>query len=260
MPPPLPAAVGALLLYLVILLVLVLEPRLEAFGDYLCRVPEARDVLALTFDDGPDPRTTPRVLAALEQRGQRATFFVIGRKAEAHPELLRRIRAGGHQIALHGYGHDRLFAFLTPTAVQQDIERARTTVERATGIRPALFRPPVGQASPRTVAGARRAGVALVGWSVRAVDGNRWTSTDAVAARVLRGLRPGAIVLLHDAPEREDAGELREPATLGALPRILDALEERGLRSVTVEELVLTAETPRSGAPPPAEEQQAASE
>src|SRR5690606_4902537 len=137
-PPPLPVALAALLLYLVILTVLALVPKLEAFGDYLCQVPDVQGALALTFDDGPDPRTTPRVLAALEQRGQRATFFVIGQKAEAHPELLRRIRDGGHQLALHGYVHDRLYAFLTPAAVQRDIQRAQEAVARATGLRPVL--------------------------------------------------------------------------------------------------------------------------
>lgn len=260
-PPPLPFALAALLLYLGILVVLALVPRLEAFGDYLCRVPDVDGLVALTFDDGPDPRTTPRVLEALEQRGQRATFFVIGQKAEAHPELLRRIREGGHQLALHGYVHHRLYAFLTPTAVQQDIERAQDAVEAATGIRPALFRPPVGQASPRTVIGARRAGVALVGWSTRTGDGSPRTSPEAVTARARRGLRPGAILLLHDAPERADEAVSREPVTLSALPRILDALEEKGLRSVTLEELVLAAAPlPEPPRPPPAEARQAADE
>src|SRR5690606_17793523 len=128
-------------------------------------------LVALTFDDGPDPRTTPRILDLLERRGQRATFFVIGQKAEAHPELLRRIHAGGHLLALHGYIHRWFYAFLTPTTVQQDIQRTQDAVEAATGTRPVLFRPPVGQASPRTVAGARRAGVAIVGWSTRTGDG-----------------------------------------------------------------------------------------
>jgi peptidoglycan-N-acetylglucosamine deacetylase len=237
-PPPIAYAVGALVLYLGILVVLVLFPQLEAFGDYLWRVPAAKGLVALTFDDGPDPKTTPRVLDILAQRKQLATFFVLGWKVDAYPDLVRRIHASGHQLALHGYHHDRLYSFKTPRAVQQDIERCQDAVERAAGVRPVLFRPPIGQASPRTFAGARRAGVELVGWSVRSGDGLRWMTSEAVAARVIPRLEGGAIVLLHDAPEHGTHVDDREPASLAALPPILDALAGARLRSGTVEQLI----------------------
>lgn len=246
-PPPLAYAVAALVGYLVVLGVLALAPRLEAFGDYLCHVPDAGDRVGLTFDDGPDPRTTPRVLDLLDARGQRATFFVLGWKVEAHPEIARDIQQRGHQLALHGYHHDRLYAFKTPAAVREDLRRCQDAVERAAGVRPVLFRPPVGQASPRTFAGAKRAGVELVGWSVRPADGLRWSTSEQVAERVTRRLRSGAIVVLHDATEAGSEADPREPPSLAALPAILDAVAARGLRSVTLEELI-TAGDP---GPPP---------
>lgn len=237
-PPPLAYSVAALVLYLLLLGALALVPQLEAFGDLLCRVPGARGLVALTFDDGPDPVTTPRVLEALEARGQRATFFVVGWKAEAHPDLLGEIHRRGHQLALHGYHHERLYAFKPPDAVRDDLRRCQDVVERAVGVRPVLFRPPVGQASPRTFAGAKRAGVEMIGWSVRPGDGVRWSSPERVLRRVLRGLEEGAIVLLHDASEKGSFAGGGEPPSLAVLPRILDALEARRLRSVTLEELI----------------------
>ena len=178
------------------------------------------------------------MLELLEARGQRATFFVLGWKADAHPEIVRDIQRRGHQLALHGYHHGRLYAFKTPAAVQEDLRRCQDAVERAAGVRPVLFRPPVGQASPRTFAGAKRAGVELVGWSVRPADGLRWSTSEQVAERVARRLRSGAIVLLHDATEAGSEAEPREPSSLAALPVILDALAARGLRSVTLAELI----------------------
>ena len=252
-PPPLAHAVAALLVYLIVLGVLALVPRLEAFGDYLCRVPGARGLVGLTFDDGPDPQTTPRVLELLEARGQRATFFLLGWKVEAHPEVVREIHRRGHQLALHGYHHDRLYAFKPPAAVHEDLRRCQDAVERAVGVRPVLFRPPIGQASPRTFAGAKKAGVELIGWSVRPADGLRWSTPEQVLRRVVRGLTEGAIVLLHDASEAGSQADARELSSVAALPGILDALEARGLRSVTLEELVTAADEPSPDPPRPAD-------
>lgn len=236
-PPPFIVGLLSMVAYLGLILLATLVMRLEIFGDVLWRVPAAKGKVALTFDDGPSPVTTPRVLEVLGARGQRATFFVIGKKAEAHPELLRAIVEQGHAIGVHGYDHDRMYAFWHPKRVREDIQRCVDIVERVTGRRPLFFRPPIGQASPRTFLGAKQAGTELVGWSLRALDGLRGTRPSVVTARVARGARDGAIVLLHDAAEREDF----EPAGVAALPEILAELERRGLSSVTLDELVRSA-------------------
>jgi peptidoglycan/xylan/chitin deacetylase (PgdA/CDA1 family) len=204
------------------------------FGDVVWRGTSSANGLALTFDDGPNPATTPRILELLARAGARATFFVLGEKAERHPDVLRAVVAGGHSLGVHGYRHDRLYAFKSPSAVEQDIRRACDVVEREAGVRAKWFRPPVGQVSPRTSEGAKRAGVDIVAWSVRGLDGVRRADPARVAARVERGLEPGAIVLLHDSAERDDFS----PASLDALPRILDSIARRGLHVVPLESLI----------------------
>lgn len=227
------------LFYFALLIAGALLPQWEMYGEVLWRVPEAEGRVALSFDDGPDPRTTPRVLDLLKERGARATFFVLGARAEAHPELLRRMVEEGHAVGLHSYDHNRLYAFLPPKEVARDIEKCRAIVERACGVRPHWFRPPVGQMSPRTAEGVKRAGAQIVAWSVRGRDGLQRTSPEEVVTRVARGLRAGAIVLLHDAWERPEENPGREPSSLSALAPLLDELQRRGLQSVTVDELVL---------------------
>lgn len=211
-----------------------LAPQLGMYADVLWRgEPGARGV-ALTFDDGPDPRTTPRVLHILERARVRATFFVIGHKVDQHPDVVRAIAEAGHEIGVHGYAHDRLYALKPPAAVAGDIAKTVDAVGRAAGVRPRWFRPPIGQVSPRTAEGAKRAGLPIVAWSVRARDGLASANPDSIKLRVTRGLRDGAIVLLHDAREHGDG----VPASIEALPSILRALEARGLSAVTLDELV----------------------
>jgi peptidoglycan-N-acetylglucosamine deacetylase len=233
-PVPLPLALGALGLYLGFVLVGVLVPQLEIFGDAISRGDPTTHAVALTFDDGPHPETTPRVLALLAQAGVKATFFVVGEKVERHPDVARAIARAGHTFGAHGHRHRRLYAFLSPTAVARDIDATVQAVERATGVRPRWFRPPVGQVSPRTAAGAKRAGLEIVVWSVRGLDGLAATDPDRVVTRVERGLAPGAIILLHDAAERDDF----IPASVHALPRVLECVARKGLRVVPLGELL----------------------
>lgn len=233
-PVPLGIALAGGALYLGLVLAGVLVPRLEMFGDVVWEGPAEAQAVALTFDDGPCPSTTPLVLAELERASARATFFVLGEKAERYPEVVRAIAEAGHELGVHGYRHHWLYAFLPPRDVEADVRRAVQAVEKAAGVRPSWFRPPVGQISPRTAAGAARAGVTLVGWSVRGLDGVRRAAPAGVERRVIRGLRNGAIVALHDAAESDDY----VPASLDALPRILAAVARHGLRAVTLTDLV----------------------
>jgi peptidoglycan/xylan/chitin deacetylase (PgdA/CDA1 family) len=206
----------------------VVLPGLEIYGRVVVRGPVGRRRVALTFDDGPHPVTTRRVLAALAPTRHRATFFVLGEKARRHPDVVREIHAGGHCIGIHGDRHDRLHSFRMTATVCDGIRRAGAAVETAAGIRPRFFRPPLGHTSLTTVRGAKRAGVMLVGWSSRGYDGMRRRSPDAVVRRVGPTLTDGAIVMLHDASEHDDF----EPASVLALPRLLALLDERELTSV----------------------------
>jgi len=216
--------------YVALILAGVLIPQLAMFAPVLLRLPRARQEIALTFDDGPSPASTREVLAQLARFDARATFFVLGEKVRAAPEVLREIAHAGHAIGIHGDWHDRLFSLRHPKRMVADIERAQAAVAALTGKRPTLFRPPIGHVSPRTAAAARRLGLTLVGWSVRGRDGLAGATTEAVQRRVVAGLRPGAIILLHDAAE----GGQRAPAGVAALPAILEEAARRGLRCVSI--------------------------
>jgi peptidoglycan/xylan/chitin deacetylase (PgdA/CDA1 family) len=233
-PVPLAVAWAAFVGYVGIAITGVLAPRLEMFGEVVSRGDPQGRAVALTFDDGPNPATTPLVLAALAAAGAKATFFVLGAKAELYPDVVRAIAAAGHAIGVHGYAHNRLYALLPPQAVEADIRRASEVVEREAGVKPRWFRPPIGQVSPRTAAGAKRAGFPIVAWSVRGLDGVRSRTPAQVLARVERGLVPGAIVLLHDAAEHDEY----EPASIAALPRLLESIAQKGLTLVTLDELL----------------------
>lgn len=233
-PIPMWLAVVLLLSYAVFCTLGVLIPQLEMYGDVEWRGEPGKQRVALTFDDGPNEKTTRKVLAVLARRGHKATFFVVGRKARLHPDVVKEIHDGGHGIGLHGYQHDRLYSLKPPRYVTDDIERTKKAIEEACGVRPSWFRPPVGYVSSRTALGAKKAGVRTVAWSVRSLDGLGGSDPERVAERVERRLSDGAIVLLHDAAERDDF----EPASVAALPAILDSIEERGLRTVSLEELL----------------------
>lgn len=229
-PVPLWVAVVALVSYALIALAGVLEPRLQMYAPVLWRGPSNQPEIALTFDDGPHPVHTREVLRLLAQYEVRATFFVIGKKVDAHPDVLREIVAAGHEIGIHGYEHDRLHTLRTPSTIIADASLALDRVEAITGQRPALFRPPVGHISPRTETAARKLGLVLVTWSVSGRDGLASANAHKVAMRVRRGLRPGAIVALHDAAERSD----RKPAGVAALPAVLEAVQAQRLQVVPV--------------------------
>jgi peptidoglycan/xylan/chitin deacetylase (PgdA/CDA1 family) len=223
-----------LLAWFAFLITGVLFPGLEMYAPIASRGPAGRSRIALTFDDGPHPVTTRRVLEILAASRHRATFFVLGEKVRRHPDVVREIRAGGHSVGIHGDFHDRLHSFRMPWTVRDQLVRAGDAVEAATGARPRFFRPPLGHTSVTTVPGVRRAGLTLVGWSSRGLDGLRGRTAEACLARVRRTLDDGAIVMLHDAAEYDDF----EPAAVRALPQLLALLDERGLTSVGLDSLL----------------------
>jgi peptidoglycan/xylan/chitin deacetylase (PgdA/CDA1 family) len=219
-PPPLAWAVLALAAYAALLLGGVMVLRWRVFADAVVRGPRGARGVALTFDDGPDPKWTPRVLATLAKHGAKATFFVVGKKAEAHPEVVRAILDAGHAVGLHSYAHDRLFALRREARVREDLQRGLQVLEELTGERPTLFRPPIGHTNPIIARVADALDLTVVGWTLSGRDGVASARAGDVVARVRRDLRDGVIVLLHDAPEKGT----REPAAVKALPAILDAI------------------------------------
>ncbi len=224
-PPRLQVAVACLLAYLGLMLAGVFVLRLRMYVDAVVRGPERARGVVLTFDDGPDPESTPAVLATLDAAGAKATFFVIARKAEEHANLVRQMLERGHTVGLHSYAHDRLFALRSAARVRADLQRGLRVLERITGARPHLFRPPIGHTNPAIARAAEELDLVVVGWTVSGRDGVAGTDASLVTRRIRRGLRDGAIVLLHDAAEKGG----RVPAGVQALPEVLAAIHEARL-------------------------------
>jgi peptidoglycan/xylan/chitin deacetylase (PgdA/CDA1 family) len=206
----------------------------------LSQSPHARAEIALTFDDGPHPQWTPRVLDALERISAKATFFVVGRSANQHGAIVRDARRRGHEIGTHLYSHDRRTVF-DDRAFAEELRRSKGELESLLGEPLRWLRFPYGERGrqdPRTI--AKNYDLSTVHWTYSSHDGMLDAPSDVVA-RFRTGLRPGVIVLLHDA--LADETTLPSPyvaardVTVAALPGIGQALAERGLTSVSLSEL-----------------------
>ncbi len=212
----------------------IAHPASRFFIDVVDRLPATAPHVALTFDDGPDPDVTPRVLDVLRAHGAKATFFVLGERAARFPDVVRRIREEGHAIGTHTQHHALRFHFGSAAYVSREIEDAIAAVSAITNARPQLFRPPQGLRTPPFTSGWRQTrGLTCVTWTVRGLD-SRPTTADRIVARIEPALAPGAIITLHDGTGL-GGGIDREP-TVAALERILATCDARGLRCVTVEE------------------------
>lgn len=197
--------------------------------------PRGKRRVSLSFDDGPDPEVTPRVLDALASHGARATFFAIGRSLESYPQLARRLLAGGHELGNHSWRHSRWQSFAGAAAQHREIEACARVIRALTGsqVEP-LYRPPMGLKSPPLARAAYQKRLTLVAWSLHSHD-TRSADPERISRRVLARIRPGDIVLMHDG---HDLPERHRPACARALPSILQGLDEKGLECVTVSELL----------------------
>jgi peptidoglycan/xylan/chitin deacetylase (PgdA/CDA1 family) len=182
--------------------------------------------VALTFDDGPS-QYTPRVLRLLRRAHARATFFVIGSRVAARPDLVRAESLLG-AVGNHTWTHPRLVALARRDVIRQLLLTQAAIVRATGGARPVLFRPPYGVGTPAETAAVHALRLVDVRWSLDSLDSRPGATAGGVAREVVAGLRPGAIVLLHDI----------HPWTVAALPRILRAVRRRGLTPVTIPELV----------------------
>ena len=166
-------------------------------------------------------------MAALDQRGVRATFFVLGAMLERAPGLGRDLVAAGHEIAVHGWTHGSLLV-RSPAATLADLARTRDLIERLTGCRPRYFRPPFGVLTTTALVAARRLDLAPVLWTCWGKDWLRQSTPDSVFSTVRAGLSPGGTILLHDSDCTSAPGAWR--SALGAMPRLLEHCARRGLR------------------------------
>lgn len=183
-------------------------------------------VVALTFDDGPDPKNTPKVCAALAKYDAKATFFVIGSYANRHPGLLKLEAQSGHVVGNHSWSHP--FSADKESA-GKEISKTATAIHKAIGVWPTVFRPPYGIQNGWLARDARAEEYGVIIWNRSGADTAKKVTSEGIASNIV-GAKPGDIVLLHDGPGKEK--------TVKAVPTILKALQKRGYKFVTVPEML----------------------
>ena len=188
--------------------------------------------IALTFDDGPDPAWTPRIAELLAARDVPGTFFMVGRRAAAHPAVVRRLVETGHEIASHGWSHRSLW-LCGPRRTADEVLRAQERLAELSGAAPRFFRPPWGMVNAALFGVLRRAHLRCVLWSIQP-EGLRSCAPEAQAAYVVDHAHPGAVVDLHDADGLPGAPE----RLAAALPAMIDGLRARGYTLTTLTDLL----------------------
>lgn len=208
-------------------------------GITFTRVPVSGNFIAITFDDGPHPQNTPRLLDMLRARNIKATFYVIGKSVQEYPQVLRRTVAEGHEIGNHSQTH-RLMSKLSDAEVRLEMSRCRDAVERAAGVQPRTMRPPYGGLLQRQRELVySEFGTPTILWSCDPLDWKR-PGPSVVTSRILAGTGAGGIVLAHDLHSQ----------TVDAMPATLDGLLRRGFKFVTVSQLLaMKTEAPAASAP-----------
>lgn len=184
-------------------------------------------VVAMTFDDGPHPKLTPRLLDMLKERNIKATFFVIGKCVAEYPDIAKRIVDEGHEIANHSWSHPQLTK-LSPAAFDTEISQTNDAIEKATGVRPVTMRPPYGAINAGLTKRLNEEyGLSVILWSVDPLD---WKirKSDHVSSHIIKNTAPGAIILAHDI----------HASTVDAMPAALDTLQSKGYKFATVSELI----------------------
>jgi peptidoglycan/xylan/chitin deacetylase (PgdA/CDA1 family) len=219
------AAVGVLFVSHMLVLYPTLRPNAQWLGPVMTAFQTKEPEVWLTIDDGPTD-DTPAILALLDSYGVKATFFCKGAMAREKPELLREMLHRGHSIGNHSYSHpSATFWCLSPSRVAREVTKANDAIRNVSGGAPRLFRAPVGMKNPAVHPVLERADMRLIGWSARAFD-TQTADVEAIAARVLRGLKPGAIILMHQGM----------PHSAHAIGRVVETLQQRGYRFVVPDE------------------------
>jgi peptidoglycan-N-acetylglucosamine deacetylase len=226
----LPALALVVAAFLIIMGFGVASPQLRLFGPFVCRGDASRRCVTLTFDDGPDPRSTPALLDLLRDERVPSAFFCIGRNISAHPKLAARIVREGHLLANHTDSHSNATNFFGIEKLTSEMTRTQSAARDAAGVTPAFFRPPMGLSNPRVFKAATAVGLKVIGWTARGFD-TQCSSPQRIVRRILRGVKPGAIILLHD-------GNIPADRLLATVKLLLAKLRERGYECVRLDTIL----------------------
>jgi peptidoglycan-N-acetylglucosamine deacetylase len=210
------------------------NPKSQTFGHTVTQVPVRQKVVALTFDDGPNPPYTDEIVTYLHATGIHATFFVVGRAVAAHPEVVREEVQDGDALGNHSWDHAHLVLERRPH-IQREIAMTDAAIQHATGVTTRLFRPPFGARDYAVISVARQMGYQVIMWSVPLPHDWEGPPPEVIRDRVVRYVKDGSIIVLHDG-NRGKAGDREN--TVKATKLIVETLRAQGYRFVTVPELL----------------------
>jgi peptidoglycan/xylan/chitin deacetylase (PgdA/CDA1 family) len=210
-------------------------PRSWLYGPVIWHARTTERVVALTFDDGPCHPYTEQLLDTLDREGVRATFFQIGNNIRREPNLAAEV-ASRHVVGNHTFTHPHL-TWSRPRTIREELERAQDAIHDATSTLPTIFRVPHGWYGPQIISTAVELGFQCVGWSVMAWDWNR-PPREKIQHRILRGISPGGVTLLHDGQDTDAFPEADRSRTIAAVPYIIEDLKEAGYGFLTLPELM----------------------
>ncbi|GGB85463.1 polysaccharide deacetylase family protein [Dyadobacter sediminis] len=186
-----------------------------------------RNAIALTFDDGPDPDTTPKILQILKEKDIKAAFFVIGKKAEKYPELLRQMDKEGHIVANHTFNHHYFTAFFSTQKLKAELLKCNAVIADILGKKPLFFRPPFGVTNPRYATALKELGLNSIGWSLRSLD-TKAENKYQIINKIISEVETGHIILLHD----------NRSVTADSLEDVIEHCRQKGIRIESLSKLI----------------------
>lgn len=201
--------------------------RSKIYLKCICRGNRIEKAIALTFDDGPAPIHTPRILDILKENNIKATFFLIGSKVETYPELVKRIYDEGHTIGNHTFSHTGSYTLWSSSRIYEDIRKTNDIIYKTIGKYPIFFRPPFGVTNP-LIRRAVNNRFDCIGWSIRSYDTLKFLKRDSISRRIVRNIKNGDIVLLHDNREGSDI----------LLKSVIEGIKKKGIKIVPLYKLI----------------------
>ena len=193
----------------------------------ICRGNRVEKAVALTFDDGPDPIHTPRILEILEKNNIKATFFLIGSKIETYPELAKRSYDEGHIIGNHTFSHSPSYPLWGSNRIYEDIRKTNDIIYKITGKSPFFFRPPFGVTNPLIRRAVNNRFISI-GWNIRSYDTLKFLKRNYISERIIRNIKNGDIVLIHDNRKGSDI----------LLESVIEGIKKKGIEIMPLNKLI----------------------
>lgn len=212
----------------------VMNPNSRWWAETRWRASEKQQV-ALTFDDGPDPESTLEIARILAEQDIQAAFFVVGERAEKHPDVVAKLHEAGHLVCNHTQSHAMTFHFSLWDTARRELRACNDTIRSVIGREPTLFRSPQGFKNPALGDVLGELDMTAIGWQVRGLDSMRGDA-DAITSRIVERAEPGGVIMLHDGSGY--GGRVDRSGTIEALPRIIAGLRARGMRFARLDELL----------------------